>query len=59
MLNSLLRNAEIEIIAQLPLTEYSVEDIAKALIGLSEDKRLAVLDHFTPDKRTQILNYIE
>jgi hypothetical protein len=44
MLHSLLKSATLDFISEMPLTEYSPEDVEKALIGLPEDKKAAVLN---------------
>ena len=54
LLQSLLLNATMDQIKEIPLTEYSSDDLAKALQGLPQEKRNAVLNALPPDRRSVV-----
>lgn len=57
-LSSLLSNATLAQIKEIPLTEYPPTDLAKTVFKLSKDKREYILSVLSKDKRDNILNIL-
>jgi Mg/Co/Ni transporter MgtE len=56
MLHTLLSNATTQEIANIPLNNYSPDDVATALKGLPQDKTTQILNNLPQDERTAIMN---
>jgi Mg/Co/Ni transporter MgtE len=58
MLTILLENATSSQLKEIPLTEYSLGDLAKALNKLPQDKRAEIINILPQDKRAEIINIL-
>lgn len=58
MLHTILSKASLEDIIQIPFTEYSVDVVAQAVTGLTQEKQNVILDKLPEDTRSNILQKI-